>query len=176
MIARKLVHIGGGMVYAFVSLWDLAPLLLLLLLPTFIVLYIYSPSLRVFEKEGEWVAKGAFMFHIGALLCVLLFPPPACAGAIAVCAMGDGFSAIGGKLVGGRLQIQLKNNKTIEGFLIGILFAFLGALCFLSPSMAFVGALCGMCAELLTPRYIDDNLSVQLCAGAGMMLYDNIYI
>lgn len=125
------------------------------------------------EREGvieEFPGKGALNFFLGSLLVLLLFGSNinvACA-AIMILALGDSFATLVGKRYG-RHKIFYSREKSVEGSIGGFVPAFLGALIFVSPLVALVGAVAGMAVESL-PAKIDDNTIIPLAAGFFMFL------
>jgi dolichol kinase/phosphoglycolate phosphatase-like HAD superfamily hydrolase len=106
-------------------------------------------------------------FAFGILLTLLLFPAPASYAAIAIFTFGDSTAS----LIGGTLSkkpMPFNRSKTLEGSLGGFFFAFLGALMFVSPWIALVGAAIGMTIEFL-PLPINDNLLIPICTALALM-------
>ena len=65
----------------------------------------------------------------------------------------------------GRTKLSFNRGKTLEGSLIGFVFAFFGALFFVNPFMAASGAAVAMLIEGL-PLPLNDNLVLPLVTGA----------
>lgn len=125
------------------------------------------------EREGvieKFPGKGALTFFFGSLLVLLLFGSSlnVAAAAIIILALGDSFSTLFGKRYG-RHKIFYSREKSVEGSIGGFVPAFLGALIFVSPLAAIVGAGVGMAAESL-PAKIEDNIIIPLAAGFVMFL------
>lgn len=107
-------------------------------------------------------------FALGITLSLILFPEPANYASIATLTLGDGFATIFGKKLG-RVVFPLNKGKRVEGSFFGFLFAFAGALLFVDPMKALVGAAVGMLVECL-PLPISDNLTVPLTSGLAMTM------
>ncbi len=107
-------------------------------------------------------------FALGIIITLLLFPAPANYAAIAVFALGDSSASI----VGGafsKTSLPFNKDKSVEGSAAGLLFAFLGALIFVSPLVALFGALVAMIVECL-PLPVNDNLVIPLFTGLAFTL------
>jgi dolichol kinase len=79
-------------------------------------------------------------------------------------ALGDSTASIFGKMFG-RRTLSFNKGKTLEGSLIGFVFAFSAAAFFVNPFMAASGAAVAMLIESL-PLPINDNLVLPLVTGA----------
>lgn len=115
------------------------------------------------EELYEFRAAPVF-FALGILLTLLLFPRSASNAAIVIFALGDSTASIFGKMFG-RRTIPFNKGKTLEGSLIGFVFAFLAAAFFVDPFMAASGAAVAMFIESL-PLPVNDNLVLPLATGA----------
>jgi dolichol kinase len=103
------------------------------------------------------------------MLALVAFPPPASYGAIAVFTLGDGSATLFGKKFGKHVYPYNKGKK-VEGTLLGLLVAWLGAWFFVvNPLRAFVGAMVGMLVEAL-PTPVNDNLTIPLFSGLTLLL------
>lgn len=182
---RQLIHMSGAALPFYVlyaGIYLAVSTFLFLLTAGLIISYGYKKGVRFpviskivdsTEREGvieEFPGKGALTFFFGSLLVLLLFGSNinvACA-AIIILALGDSFSTIVGKQYG-RHKIFYSSEKSVEGTIGGLVPAFMGALVFVSPSAALVGACVGMAVESL-PAKIDDNITIPLAAGLVMFL------
>ena len=117
------------------------------------------------SERHEFVATPIFL-ALGVALSLLLFPAPFNYASIAIVTLGDSAASIFGRLFG-NTPIPFNKSKSLEGFIGGFFFAFLGAACFLNLQYALIGAAAGMFVELL-PLPINDNLSIPL--GTGVLL------
>jgi phosphoserine phosphatase len=115
------------------------------------------------EELYEFRAAPIF-FAAGILLTLILFPRPANYGAIAIFTIGDSTASIFGKKFGKR-PVWFNKGKTLEGSLIGFMFAFSAALFFVNPFIAVSGAAVAMVIESL-PLPLNDNLVLPLATGA----------
>jgi len=134
--------------------------------------------LRKFERPSvikKFPGKGTIFFFVGVLLVLRLFEKDIALASIIILTFGDSISHIIGMKFG-RIKHPLNNNgkKKLEGSLAGLIAAFLGALIFVHPLLAFLGALAGMVAEALQLQLnnneVDDNIIVPLVAGTAMLL------
>jgi len=115
----------------------------------------------------EFVTAPIF-FAFGIMLALILFPAPISFASIAAFTFGDGFATIFGKTIG-KHAFPYNKGKKIEGTLAGFVFALLGALVFVNPLRAVVGAATAMIVETL-PAPINDNLTMPVLAGLAMSL------
>jgi dolichol kinase len=116
----------------------------------------------------EFVTAPIF-FSLGIMLALLVFPPPVSYSAIAVFTLGDASATLFGKKFG-RHVYPYNKGKKVEGTLLGLLMAWLGAWLFIAnPFKAFVGAAVGMFVETL-PTPVNDNLTIPLFSGLTLLL------
>ena len=64
---------------------------------------------------------------------------------------------------------KLNKGKRVEASVFGFLFALMGALPFVNPTQALVGAAIGMLVEYL-PLPVSDNITVPISSGLAMMV------
>jgi len=107
-------------------------------------------------------------FALGILLTLLLFPAPASYAAIAAFALGDSAASIFGSAFS-KTSLPFNKDKSLEGSAAGFFFAFVGALLFVSPLAAMVGAAIATIVEFL-PLPINDNLIIPLCTAVAFVL------
>lgn len=107
-------------------------------------------------------------FALGMIISLTLFPVPINYASTMILALGDGFATLFGKGLG-RTVLPINKGKMVEGSVFGFLFAFMGALLFMNPMQALVGAAIGMLVECL-PLPISDNITVPITAGLAMMV------
>lgn len=107
-------------------------------------------------------------FAYGILLTLLFFPPPASYAAILIFALGDSTASFFGKMFG-RRTLPFNKVKTLEGSIIGFVFAFSAATVYVNPLIAVAGAAVAMLIESL-PLPINDNLVLPLVTGALLTL------
>jgi dolichol kinase len=183
-LIRELIHTSGFLV-PFLCIYLFGNLAVAGLLFTAITIYSIAELLRIFGREVPVVSRvtlwaadrselnefnTAPIFHaVGIALSLLIFPVGVGYAAIAVHSLGDSSASLVGKRFGS-VRIPYNRGKSVEGLLSGTLFAFLGAIVFVNPVTAAVGALAGMLVESL-PLPLDDNLLVPLAAGVAMLLH-----
>ncbi|MFQ5759250.1 MAG: diacylglycerol/polyprenol kinase family protein, partial [Candidatus Bathyarchaeia archaeon] len=99
---------------------------------------------------------------------LLLFPTPINYASVAVLTLGDGFATIFGRKIG-RTVFPFNKGKMMEGSIFGFLFAFMGAMLFVSPVKALIAAATGMIIECL-PLPVNDNLTIPIISGLALTL------
>ena len=182
-VLRELIH-ASGLLIPFLCIYLFNNIIVATLL--FMAVFIYSVSelLRNFGTNVPIISKitlraadrselhefnTAPIFHaLGIALSLLIFPARIGYAAIAVLALGDSSASLLGKRFG-RNRIPFNKGKSIEGSIIGLIIGFLGALLFVDPITALVGAVVGILIEAL-PLPLDDNLLMPLAAGISMTL------
>jgi phosphoserine phosphatase len=97
-----------------------------------------------------------------------LFPAPANYAAIAIFAFGDSSASIFGNLFS-RTPLPFNKDKSLEGSVAGVFFAFLAGCLFVSPIIALVGAVVAIFIEYL-PLPVNDNLLIPLFTGLTLFL------
>ena len=120
-----------------------------------------------FDRPGKFTAKGAIIFFVGTLIAVLLFPPLFAAISILVLAISDSLATIAGHYVGKHLLLK---KKTIEGTLVFFACTLVILVMFVAPVKALLIALIVSATELVTPTYLDDNLTIQFVTGILLSL------
>jgi dolichol kinase len=182
-VIREAIH-TSGLLIPFICIYLLNNLTVATLLITAALIYsasellrIYGTNIPVISKITLWAAdrselqefNTAPIFHaLGIALTLLIFPTRIGYAAIAVLTLGDSSASILGKRFG-KTKIPFNRGKSVEGSMIGLVFAFLGSLLFVDPVTAIVGAAAGLLIEAL-PLPLDDNLLIPLAAGASMYL------
>jgi len=177
-VVREIIHASAVAIPVLSSLFGIYIIAYFILFVT--ALYVIS-ELSIMEKRSlpvissitrhaatpeelyEFRAAPIF-FAFGILFTLLLFPRPASSAAIVILALGDSTASIFGKMFG-RNALPFNKVKTLEGSLIGFIFAFFGAMFFVNPFMAAAGAAGAMLIESL-PLPINDNLVIPLVTGA----------
>ncbi|MFX0211371.1 MAG: diacylglycerol/polyprenol kinase family protein, partial [Candidatus Hodarchaeota archaeon] len=107
-------------------------------------------------------------FALGIAFSLIFFPKSISYASITILTLGDGFANILGRKFG-RITFPFNKGKRVEGSIFGFLFAYIGAMLFVDPVKAFVGAAVGMLIECL-PSPINDNLTVPLISGLVLTL------
>lgn len=183
-VVREAIHVSGFLV-PFVCMYLLKNryvVALLVLLVT--LLYVASELARLagtnipifstitwraaIKPELYEFVTAPIYFALGIMLSLILFPAPINYASIAILALGDGFATIFGKKLG-RIVFPFNKGKRVEGSVFGFLFAFMGALLFVSPVKALVSAAMGMLVECL-PTPVSDNLTVPIVSGLVLIL------
>ena len=182
-IVREIIHVSGFLVpFICMYLLNLQVVSLLILFVT--LLYIASELARLrgtnlppftmitqraaIEPEIHEFVTVPIFFALGIILPLILFPVPENYAAIAVLALGDSSATLVGKKFG-RMTFPFNKGKKVEGSVFGFLPAFIGALIFVNPLKALVGAFIGMLIEVL-PSPINDNLTVPIGSGLAMTI------
>lgn len=182
-VFREAIHLSGFLVpLVCVYLLDRYVVSLLILLVT--LMYIASELARLrgtnipifstitwraaIKPELYEFVTAPIYFALGIVIALTLFPVPINYASTMVLALGDGFATLLGKKLG-RTVLPFNKGKRIEGSVFGFLFAFMGALPFVNPMQALVGAAIGMLVECL-PLPVSDNIAVPIASGLAMMV------
>jgi len=182
-LLRETIHIGSFLV-TFVSKYFLGVHVVVLLIFAVTLLYVVSEFARVqgvkfpivsaitwkaaLKPEMYEFATAPIFFALGIMLSLVIFGEPVNYASVVILTFGDGFATIFGKKIG-KTVIPFNKGKCLEGSIFGFLFAFLGALIFLTPAKALIGAVVGMIIEVL-PLPINDNLTIPLVTGMALTL------
>ena len=105
-------------------------------------------------------------------MSMLLFPEPIALAAIAIMALGDSVTNVFGRYFG-EIRLPYNRKKTVDGVLIGIGAATLGALFFVPLGVALAASTMAMFVETWDLKIgvpIDDNVLVPLVAGGVMLV------
>jgi phosphoserine phosphatase len=113
-------------------------------------------------------ATSPIHFALGIAISLLIFPAPISYVAITTITLGDGFAHIFGMKFG-KHRLPFNKGKNLEGTIFGFIFAFLGSLIFVNPTMALIAAAFGMLIESL-PLPLNDNLTIPFATGLLLML------
>jgi HAD superfamily phosphoserine phosphatase-like hydrolase len=119
------------------------------------------------QSELGGFAAAPLYFAFGILLTLLVFPAPASYAGVAMFCLGDSAASIFGGVFSTFLPFN--KGKTLEGYIAGLVFAFLAGAFFVSPALAFVGAVVAMTVEVL-PLPINDNVLMPVITGAVLTL------
>ena len=118
-------------------------------------LWIFSDLVAQFDRNDRLPGKGALMFGVSALVCVILFPVAIAVPAIVTLAVLDSVTTIAGQAFG---RHRIYNGKSFEGTTAGIIVTTIVLLVFMSlPGALAVAVLAGI-IELVSP--VDDNLVI----------------
>ncbi|MDH5664217.1 MAG: HAD-IB family phosphatase [Candidatus Bathyarchaeota archaeon] len=180
---RETIHIGSFLV-PFVCIYLLGNYLVSSLILILTLLYIISEVARLLginfpiissitwraanKPELHEFATAPIFFALGIVFSLILFPASASYASIAILTLGDGFANIFGRKFGS-VTFPFNKGKNVEGSIFGFLFASVGAMIFVDPVKAFVGAAAGMLIECL-PLPISDNLAIPLASGLVLTL------
>jgi len=116
---------------------------------------LFSTLLDHFDRNDCLPGKGALMFGVSALTCVILFPVAIAVPAIVTLAVLDSVTTIVGQALG---RHRIYNGKSFEGTAAGIIVTTIVLLVFMSlPGAVAVAVLAGV-IELVSP--VDDNLVI----------------
>ena len=175
---RETIHIGSFLV-PFVCIHLLGNYLVSSLILLLTVLYTISEVARLrgikfpvlstitwraaTKPELYEFATAPIFFALGIALSLIIFPAPFSYASIAILTLGDGFANIFGRKFGS-VTFPFNKGKNVEGSIFGFLFAYVGAMLFVDPMKALVGAAVGMLIECF-PLPISDNLAVPLASG-----------
>ncbi len=127
--------------------------------------------LQRFEREQDMTAgipgRGALFFFVGLLLALALFEHNIVLASITIFVLADSVSPLIGVKVG-RVKHPLSDKKFLEGSIAGFIFAFLGAMVFVSPLEALIASFFAVTVEsvdMIKGRRIEDNITIPLVAG-----------
>ncbi len=180
---RETIHIGSFLL-PFICIYLLGNYLVYSLILILTLLYIMSEVARLRginfpilstitwraanKPELYEFATAPIFFALGIVFSLILFPASASYASIAILTLGDGFANIFGRKFGS-VNFPFNKGKNVEGSIFGFLFASFGAMIFVDPVKAFVGAAAGMLIECL-PLPISDNLAIPLASGLVLTL------
>jgi HAD superfamily phosphoserine phosphatase-like hydrolase len=182
---RETIHISGFFVAVVSMLLGLNSFFVAFLIFIVTAFYVISELARMFglnipvtatitwhaalsSEIYEFVTAPIF-FALGIMLALIAFPTPVSYGAIAIFTIGDSFATLFGKKFGKHVY-PYNRGKKVEGTLLGLLMAWLGAWLFIvNPFKAFAGAAVGMFVETL-PTPVNDNLTIPLFSGLTLFL------
>lgn len=181
-VLREIIHACGFFVPVLAGLIGVYPVALLICAVS--TLYVISELARMNGKsmpvigaitqnaatqaELHEFAAAPLYFAVGILLTLLLFPLQVSGAAIAIFALGDSTASLFGSLIS-KTPLPFNKGKTLEGSLFGFFFALLAGSVFVSPMLAFVGAVVAMFVESL-PLPVNDNVLIPLCTGLVLRL------
>ena len=179
---REAIHACGFLVPILASLIGLYRVALLIVVVT--LFYIMSELARMERKNLPLISfitrhatsqaelyeftTAPIFFALGILFTLLVFPYPANAAAIMMFALGDSTASIFGKIFG-KKTLPFNKGKTLEGSVIGFVFAFLAGILLISPSKALVAAAIAMVIEGL-PLPLNHNIATPIVTGAVLTL------
>ncbi len=185
-VRRQLAHIVFGVIIVFlIELRLLTPELLLIILFLGLILSFLTKKYQIpfihkilvlFERPQDlnsFPGKGPIFLVFGAYLCLMFFPLNIAKASIMILTLGDSFSHLIGKYFG-TTKVPFNQDKMLEGSIMAIIIATLGALLFVKLSQAFFASLITITIEAIYPKkmakYIDDNLFMPILAGIIMLI------
>ena len=131
--------------------------------------------LKKFERKRHLKAfpgRGVLFYFIGTL-AVMPFPRDIALASVMILAFGDSVSHLFGVHFG-KITHPLSDKKFIEGGIVGFFAGLVGAMFFINPGEAAIGAFAAMVAEAIEVkigrRQVDDNLIVPLVAALTIWL------
>jgi len=144
------------------------------------VVYILSEALRLRGKSLPFITRftlamsredesprfviAPIYLAAGVVLSLFVFPKNIAYASITIVAVGDPVASYFGRKLG---RIRVKQ-KTLEGFMAGLIVSFVAALLWVPPYLALTGSVVGMLLELL--RIPDDNLTIPIGAASTMLI------
>ena len=203
---RKSVHISMGFLTLLIALLPRWLIILVVLAALFFVLVIARPnawkgSFEAMASRKEDVSSGflhgPLLYVLMVLLSVIFFDLRIAAAVFCIMAFGDGFANVIGTRIG-KHRFERFSNKSLEGFLAFILFAFVtSSLAFLIVSINpevvpwidllsikdpqdivisyllfinFIVSIISALIELMTSEKLNDNISVPIISGLLLTL------
>ena len=116
------------------------------------------------EDESPRLVVAPVYLAVGVVLSLLAFPKNIAYASITIVAVGDPVASYVGRKLG-RIHVR---QKTLEGFIAGLIASFAAALFWVPPHLALAGSVTGMLLELL--GVLDDNLAIPIGAGSAMLV------
>lgn len=178
-LRRNMAHLLLGSFFAFFVITQSHELVIacniLLIIGLLVASYLYQTHkfavltwlFANFDRPGKFTAKGAIIFFIGILIAVLFFSPYFAALSILVLSISDSLATIAGHYRGRHI---LYKKKTIEGTLVFFTCTLAILILFVAPIKALVIALIVSATELVTPSFLDDNLTIPFVTGLLLSL------
>ena len=132
---------------------------------------VFSVLLAHFDRNDRLPGKGALMFAVSALACVILFPVSIAVPAILTLAVLDSVTTMAGQSFG---RHRIYNGKSLEGTAAGIIVTTIVLLVFMNPAGALAVAVLAGIIELVSP--VDDNLVIPVAVGILLMLMPGVLV
>lgn len=181
-ILRSAIHISG-FVIPFICTYFLNRYLIAILIFIVTSLYVTSELARIMgitfpvftsittraavKLELYEFTTAPIFYAFGIMLSLIIFPRHFGYASIAILTLGDGAASLFGKKFG-KTRCPFNKAKNLEGSFFGFIFGFLGAVFFIDPIRAFIGAMAGIFVECL-PMPISDNLTIPVTVGSILM-------
>ena len=181
-LRRQLFHLFFGVFLVLLLYFDILNLTILaIILIIGLILSMLSKHYKIpyvswflskFDREDvRFPGEGAFFLILGAALVIGIFPKNIALASLMILALGDSFAHLIGKAYG----IKKFAHKTMIGTLAGISFGFLGALFFVTPVTALLGAGFAMFFEAFDLKVlnskVDDNLFIPVVSSIIMYIW-----
>ena len=168
-LKRQIFHALLGIILVFLVYYNFIWLnfLIILFLIGVVISYISSKKkilivewfLKNFDREEKIRGMGVLSYILGTIIVLALFEKSIAMASILILALGDSFCHIG-KF--GKLKFSFNKNKSIEGSVIGIIAATIGAMIFVPFFQAVLGSLIAMIVESFDVKMkntrIDDKI------------------
>lgn len=180
--ARKLIHLGGGLIPLLYLFLNLTKMQALLILGCLGFPFVGADLLRLWQPPvNRWFVSwfrgamrpgeegrltGATYYVVACWITILIFERTVAAAALLVLACGDTAASVVGQALGG---YRLGKGKTLSGTGAFLAAAFLVTLPLLPAPVAFAGAAIAAVTECL-PSPLDDNITVPLSAAISFTL------
>lgn len=181
-LARKFVHLAGGLIPLLYLVLDLSKPQALLILGAIAFPFVAADLLRInWPAANRWFHRwfhvamrpgeenrptGATYYFLACWFTILLFERTVAVAALLILACADTAASVVGQALGG---YRLRKGKTLSGTTAFLATAFLITLPFFSPTAALGGAILAAVTECL-PLPLDDNITIPLVAGISLTL------
>jgi len=188
IIRRNLIH-ALGILTIFTSIYiskqfTIAIVLWLVLIYIVHLLFKHHPKLTTLtvskfidkfshERFTRRLDFGPIFFGVGLVLPLIFFPESIAFAAIMILCLGDSFCALTVIFERWYKRLKLYREATVEGTIIGGLAGFFGAVFFVSPFIALLGAIVGIVIEVFS-QTIDDNLLIPVFSGFFMWIVKSV--
>jgi dolichol kinase/membrane-associated phospholipid phosphatase len=183
-VRRQMAHASVGVAIIFLYYLDMVSAGVLLgvlvaggvvsMLSMIMDIPVVRTVLDYFERphhRRSFPGRGSFFMVLGSLLAIVFFPKDIALASIAIMALGDSVTNVFGRYFG-EVKLPYNPKKTVDGVLMGIGAATLGALYFVPFHVALVASVLAMFVETWDLKVfveIDDNILVPLVAGSVML-------
>ena len=183
-VKRKIFHLLFGILLVILLIFEIIEILhlFILLLITIIASLLSKKTkllgvywlMRHFEREEhikKFPAKGVISYLIGVLLVLFLFPRDIALAAILVLAFADSIGHLFG-IQFGKIPHPFVSTKFVEGWIVGLIAGFIGALFLVPWHEALAASFFAMLVEgieiKLGAEEVDDNLLIPLVAASAI--------
>lgn len=176
-LKRQAFHLSLGVLivillhFNIINLKFLMILLVLGIITSVLSRYIDIPLIKWFlerfDRKGPISGLGVITYFIGVILVLLFFEKNVALAGILVLALGDSLCHLGRF---GKIMNPINKKKKLEGSLLGIIGATVGAMFLVKPLEAFLGSFFAMVFESLDIKFLGDNITVPLIAASVISL------